>query len=68
MIQSKKNSGFEAMVNTVGGLLIGFVIQLILYPMMNIPVTLEENVIITMVFFVTSFLRSYFVRRFFNKN
>ena len=68
MIQRKKNSGFEAMVNTVGGLLIGFVIQLILYPMMNIPVTLEENVIITMVFFVTSFLRSYFVRRFFNKN
>ena len=68
MIQSKKNSGFEAMVNTVGGLLIGFGIQLILYPMMNIPVTLEENVIITMVFFVTSFLRSYFVRRFFNKN
>lgn len=68
MIQSKKNSGFEAMVNTVGGLLIGFVIQLILYPMMNIPVTLEENVIITMVFFVTSFLRSYFVRRLFNKN
>ena len=67
MIQSKKNSGFEAMVNTVGGLLIGFVIQLILYPMMNIPVTLEENVIITMVFFVTSFLRSYFVRRIFNK-
>ena len=67
MIQSKKNSGFEAMVNTVGGLLIGFVIQFILYPMMNIPVTLEENVIITMVFFVTSFLRSYFVRRIFNK-
>lgn len=67
MIQSKKKSGFEAMVNTVGGLLIGFVIQLILYPMMNIPVTLEENVIITMVFFVTSFLRSYFVRRIFNK-
>jgi hypothetical protein len=49
------------------GILMSFVVQLILYPIMNIPVTIGENLIITAVFFVVSVVRMYVLRRLFNK-
>lgn len=66
-MQSKKSSVFEAIVNTVVGLLSSLLIQCILYPIMDIPVTFGQNLIITMVFFVVSFTRSYLLRRLFNR-
>lgn len=48
-------------------LLTSFAIQLVIYPLLSIPVTLNQNIIITVVFFVVSFLRGYLIRRFFNK-
>ena len=33
---------------------------------MNIPVSLNQNLILTLVFFIASFLRGYFIRRYFN--
>ena len=65
--QSKKLSIAEAVTNTVVGLGLSFVTQIIIYPCLDIPVTLTQNVIITSVFFILSFLRSYFLRRIFNK-
>lgn len=49
------------------GLLVSFLIQLIIYPVMNIPVRLEQNIIITLVFTGASIGRGYIVRRIFNK-
>jgi len=66
MSQSKKHSILETLVNIIIGLIISFIIQLILFPLLNIPVSTKQNIIITIVFFIASFIRGYFVRRLFN--
>lgn len=65
--QSKKLSSIEAITNTVVGLITSFLIQLVIYPTMDIKVSLGQNIIITLVFFIVSFLRGYLLRRLFNK-
>lgn len=67
MAQTKKQSAIESIANIIVGLLTSFLIQLWIYPLLNIPVTFGQNVIITIVFFLASFIRGYFVRRYFNK-
>lgn len=64
--QTKKLSLLESITNTVVGLLTSFLIQIIIYPLMNIPVTISQNIIITLVFFVASIVRGYIIRRIFN--
>ena len=66
-MQSRKLSIIEATVNTIIGLVTSFTIQISLYPLLGIPVTFNQNVIITIVFFVASFVRGYLLRRFFNQ-
>jgi hypothetical protein len=65
-MQTKKKSLIEAVSNTIIGLGTSFCIQLIIYPVLNIPVSIGQNVIITAVFFIVSIIRSYLVRRLFN--
>lgn len=67
MKQNKTQSLIESVVQTMIGLATSFLIQLIIYPVLNIPVTFSQNIIITAVFFVASIIRGYFVRRIFNK-
>ena len=55
----------EAVTNTVVGLTTSFIIQLIIYPTLNIKVSINQNIIITLVFFIVSILRSYIIRRVF---
>jgi high-affinity Fe2+/Pb2+ permease len=66
MKQSKRQSIIESITQTVIGLVTSFLIQLIIYPILNIPVTFSQNLIITFVFFLASILRGYVIRRFFN--
>jgi len=66
-MQSKRKSLIEAVTNTVVGLVTSFVIQLIIYPLLNIPVTIGQNVLITFVFFAASIVRGYLLRRVFNR-
>lgn len=66
-MQTKKLSIIEAVSNTVIGLLTSFIIQIIIYPILNIEVSINQNIIITFVFFFASIVRGYFVRRLFNK-
>ena len=66
-MQTKKQSSIESVTNIVVGLITSFLIQLFLYPIMGIPVSLNQNITISIVFFIVSFLRSYFLRRYFNK-
>ncbi len=66
-MQSKKLSIIESVSNTVIGLLTSFVIQIIIYPILNIEVSINQNIIITFVFFISSIIRVYLVRRLFNK-
>lgn len=65
-MQTKKHSLLESLLNTLVGFLISLLVQLLIYPMLNIPVTLFENVIITSVFTIVSIIRGYIIRRYFN--
>jgi hypothetical protein len=67
MIQSKQKSLIESIVQTIIGLGTSILIQVILYPILGIPVTFSQNIIITLVFFIVSIIRGYFVRRIFEK-
>jgi len=67
MSQSKNKSLIETLTQTFSGLVLSFIIQIILYPIMGIPVTIGQNVIITIVFVIASIVRGYIVRRIFNK-
>jgi hypothetical protein len=65
--QTRYHSVLESLSQTVVGLGMSFGIQALLYPLLNIPVTFEQNILITSVFFCASLIRQYFIRRFFNK-
>lgn len=67
MKQTKQKSLIESVIQTIMGLGTSILIQVILYPMMGIPVTFSQNLIITLVFFIVSIVRGYFVRRIFEK-
>ena len=66
MSQSKKQSVIESVTQTLIGLGTSIVVQLIIYPLLGIPVSFKQNLIITAIFFVVSIIRGYLVRRFFN--
>lgn len=64
-MQTKKISFIESLTQTIIGLIISILIQIILYPLLNIPVTFSQNLIITAVFFTVSIIRGYVIRRLF---
>jgi hypothetical protein len=65
-MQSRKFSLIESIASTVIGFLVSLLIQVIIYPVMSIPVSLNQNLIITSIFTIASILRGYLVRRLFN--
>ena len=66
-MQSKKLSVIESITNVITGLIISFLIQLAIYPALDIKVSVNQNLIITAVFFIASFIRGYVIRRIFTK-
>ena len=69
-LDTKKKSASEALVNAVGGYPIGYGLGIIILPisagwLQNDPYV--ANIAITGTFAVTSFVRSYFLRRVFEK-
>lgn len=66
MTQSKNRSLVETIVQTLSGLIISFIIQLVIYPFLGIKVTIDQNILITLVFVAASIIRGYVVRRMFN--
>jgi len=66
-MQTKRQSFVESLANIGIGMGISLIVQIVLYPIMNIEVRFSQNIIITVVFTIVSIARSYFVRRFFNK-
>ena len=67
MKQSKQKSLVESIVQTAIGLATSIILQVVLYPMLGIPVSFTQNLIITVVFFAVSIVRGYLVRRIFEK-
>jgi high-affinity Fe2+/Pb2+ permease len=66
-MQTKKQSFIEAITNTVIGFLISLAATFFIFPIVGIESTGYKNIIITLFFTVISILRSYVLRRFFNK-
>ena len=66
-MQSKLDSFIEAVINTFIGFVIAFISQLIIFPIVSVDVTLGQNFILTILFTLVSIIRTYIIRRYFNK-
>ena len=66
MSQSRLGSLIEATVNVAIGFCISVAVGRYAYPAFGYEVTLSHNAALTVVFTVTSMVRSYYLRRFFN--
>ena len=70
MLDSKKKSASEALVNSLGGYPIGYGVGIIILPLSTGWIQEDPymaNIVITGVYATVSFVRSYFLRRIFEK-
>jgi len=70
MLDSKKKSASEALVNALGGFPIGYGLGIIILPISTGWIQEDPymaNIAITGAYAITSFVRSYFLRRVFEK-
>ena len=66
-MQTKKQSLIESLTNVLIGYSTAFVSQLLIFPLFSISVTIGDNLLIGLYFTLISLVRSYVVRRYFNK-
>lgn len=66
-MQSKKQSHIEIMINQLIGLIGGWLIVFYLFPLFDSYSQSIVATISTIIFFIWSYIRSYAIRRFFNK-
>lgn len=67
MKQSKFQSLIESFTTVISGFFVALIVQLLIFPLYDIEITLFENIQIVMILTVTSIIRVYVIRRFFNK-
>jgi len=66
MNQTRKRSWQEAFTNTAVGYGFGLAGQMVIFPLLGMDVSFNNNMIICMFFTVISIIRNYIIRRFFN--
>ena len=67
MNQSRTMSAAESVANVAIGYGIALATQVVVFDALQIPVSLGQNLCIGVVFTVVSLIRSYLLRRFFNR-
>ena len=67
MKQSKFHSLIESFVTVGSGFFVALGVQLLIFPLYDIEISLFQNVQIVMILTVTSVIRIYIVRRCFNR-
>jgi hypothetical protein len=67
MNQSKIQSLIESVVTVGSGLIVAVIIQLLIFPLYNIEITLFENIQLATIFTISSIIRIYFIRRCFSR-
>ena len=67
MKQSKLQSLVESVITVGSGLIVAVIIQLLIFPLYDIEITLFENIQLATIFTVSSIIRIYFIRRCFNR-
>lgn len=65
--QSKRHSLLEATISTIIGFGVALLIQLLVFPQYNVHVSLQDNVEMTAIFTTAGIIRSYVIRRIFNR-
>jgi hypothetical protein len=66
-MQSKKQSFIESLTNIAIGYTISLLSLFIIFPVLGIESSTNKNILITCYFTVISMIRSYCIRRWFNK-
>ena len=66
-MQTKYQSLIESLTNILIGYLTALLSQVLIFPLFDINVSLQDNLLIGLYFTIISLLRSYLVRRYFNK-
>ena len=67
MKQSKFQSLIESIVTVGSGFFVALGVQLLIFPLYDIEISLFQNVQIVMILTITSVIRIYIVRRCFNR-
>ena len=67
MMQSKTFSLIESLTNVAVGYLVSLAGQILIFPLFGIDVPIRDNILIGVAFTVLSIVRSYYLRRIFNK-
>ena len=67
MSQSRKASALEALANVALGYVLAILTQMLVFPLFDLDVTFGENLSIGLAFVGISLLRSYVLRRLFEK-
>ena len=66
-MQSKLNSFIESLTNILIGYVIALISQLAIFSLFDINIPLSDNLLIGLYFTLISLVRSYIIRRYFNK-
>ena len=66
-MQSRRRSITESLTNIAVGMVVAVASQYLIFPMFGIEITFGEHMWITVWFTVISIVRSYLLRRYFNK-
>lgn len=66
-MQTRKQSLVEAIANVLIGYFVAVGAQIVFFPLLGYEVRLRDNFIIGLLFTVVSIVRSYLVRRLFNR-
>lgn len=67
MSQSKKYSLIESLVNVLIGYGVALAAQMMIFPLFGVHISLQDNIVIGLLFTVVSIARSYMLRRLFNR-
>ena len=66
-MQTKFQSFIESLTNILIGFLTAICSQLAIFPLFNIDIPIQDNLLIGLYFTLISLVRSYVIRRYFNK-
>ena len=67
MSQSRRMSLVEAVTNVVVGYVLAVATQIVVFPWFGLVVSIDDNLAIAAIFVITSLLRSYVLRRLFER-
>ena len=67
MGQSRIKSVTESVINLIVGMVLSLTVQVYLFPVIGINLSLNKNILVMLIFTVLSFCRNYIIRRVFNK-